>query len=189
MNRESVNRESVNRESVNRESVNRESVNRESAEHSEEAVRIGIAADHGGFELKRQLTADLKTAGYEVVDYGDHELVPADDYPDFVVPLARAVAGGEVYRGVALCGSGVGASVAANKVPGVRAALITDSFSAHQGVEDDDMNILCLGGEVTGPSLAWDLVQTFLSARFKGDERFRRRLAKISALESKELEL
>ncbi len=146
-------------------------------------MRIGIAADHGGFELKRQLTAALQTAGYEVADFGDHELVPEDDYPDFVVPLARAVAGGEVSRGVALCGSGVGACIAANKVPGVRAALITDSFAAHQGVEDDDMNILCLGGQVIGPSLAWDLVQTFLSAHFKGDERFRRRLAEVAALE------
>ena len=94
-------------------------------------------------------------------------------YPDFVVPLARAVARGEVIRGLAICGSGVGACVAANKVPGVRAALITDSFSAHQGVEDDDMNVMCLGGRITGHALSWDLVQTFLSARFKGTERFR----------------
>jgi ribose 5-phosphate isomerase B len=152
-------------------------------------MRIGIAADHGGFELKVQLTAALKAAGYEVVDFGAHELVTGDDYPDFVVPLARAVARGEVTRGLAICGSGVGACVAANKVPGVRAALITDPFSAHQGVEDDDMNVMCLGGRVTGHALAWDLVQTFLSAHFKGTERFRRRLAKISELESKETEL
>jgi ribose 5-phosphate isomerase B len=110
-------------------------------------------------------------------------LVTGDDYPDFVVPLARAVARGEVTRGLAICGSGVGACVAANKVPGVRAALITDFFSAHQGVEDDDMNVMCLGGRVTGYALSWDLVQTFLSARFKGAERFRRRLAKVAALE------
>ena len=146
-------------------------------------MRIGIAADHGGFELKGQLTASLKTAGHEVVDFGAQELVPGDDYPDFVVPLAGAVARGEVIRGLAICGSGVGACVAANKVPGVRAALITDSFSAHQGVEDDDMNVICLGGRVTGQALSWDLVQIFLSARFKGDERFRRRLAKVAALE------
>ena len=152
-------------------------------------MRIGIAADHGGFELKGQLTAALKAAGYEVADFGAHELVTGDDYPDFVVPLARAVATGEVARGLAICGSGVGACVAANKVPGVRAALITDSFSAHQGVEDDDMNVMCLGGRVTGHALAWDLVQTFLGARFKGTERFKRRLAKISKLESKETEL
>ena len=152
-------------------------------------MRIGIAADHGGFELKVQLAADLTAAGYEVVDFGAHELVTGDDYPDFIVPLARAVASGEVTRGLAICGSGVGASVAANKVPNVRAALITDPFSAHQGVEDDDMNVMCLGGRVTGHALAWDLVQTFLIASFKGAERFKRRLAKISELESQETEL
>jgi ribose 5-phosphate isomerase B len=146
-------------------------------------MRIGMAADHGGFELKVQLTVALKAAGYEVEDFGAHELIPGDDYPDFVVPLAKAVASEEVARGLAICGSGVGACVAANKVPGVRAALITDSFSAHQGVEDDDMNVMCLGGRVTGQALSWDLVQTFLSAHFKGDERFKRRLAKVSALE------
>ena len=146
-------------------------------------MRIGIAADHGGFELKVQLTAALKAAGYEVTDFGAHKLVAGDDYPDFVVPMARAVAAGEITRGLAICGSGVGACIAANKVPGVRAALITDSFSAHQGVEDDDMNVMCLGGRVTGHALSWDLVQIFLSAHFKGAERFRRRLAKVAALE------
>ena len=151
-------------------------------------MRVGVAADHGGFELKAYLAVALNSAGHEVVDFGAHELVGGDDYPDFVVPLARAVARGEVARGLAICGSGVGACVAANKVPGVRAALITDSFSAHQGVEDDDMNVVCLGGRVTGHALAWDLVQTFMVARFKGTERFRRRLAKISELESKETE-
>lgn len=144
---------------------------------------IGIAADHGGFELKLKLTEALKTAGYKVLDFGAKELVNEDDYPDFVVPLARAVMRGEVSRGLAICGSGVGASIAANKIPGVRAALITDSFSAHQGVEDDDMNIMCLGGRVTGYALSWDLVKTFLGARFLGDERFIRRLSKISDLE------
>ncbi len=146
-------------------------------------MRIGLAADHGGLALKVQLTAALKDAGQEVMDFGAHELEPGDDYPDFVVPLARAVARGEVTRGLAICGSGVGACVAANKVPGVRAALITDSFSAHQGVEDDDMNVMCLGGRVTGQALSWDLVQIFLNAHFKGGERFRRRLAKVAALE------
>jgi ribose 5-phosphate isomerase B len=148
-----------------------------------EIMRIGIAADHGGFELKVQLTAALKTAGYEVADFGAHKLEIGDDYPDFVVPLARAVAKDEITRGLAICGSGVGACVAANKVPGVRAALITDSFSAHQGVEDDDMNVMCLGGRVTGYALSWDLVQAFLNAHFKGDERFKRRLAKVAASE------
>jgi ribose 5-phosphate isomerase B len=146
-------------------------------------IRIGIAADHGGFHLKRQLIEDLKTQGYEVMDFGAYDLTPEDDYPDFIVPLAKAVARGEVERGVAICGSGVGASVAANKIPGVRAALITDVYSGHQGVEDDDMNVICLGGRVTGYALAWDLVQTFLRARFRGEERFRRRLEKVAALE------
>ena len=153
-----------------------------------EVMRVGVAADHGGFELKVYLAAALSNDGHEVVDFGAHELAAGDDYPDFVVPLARAVARGEVARGLAICGSGVGACVAANKVRGVRAALITDSFSAHQGVEDDDMNVMCLGGRVTGHALAWDLVRTFLSARFEGTERFERRLAKISELEGRETE-
>jgi ribose 5-phosphate isomerase B len=121
-----------------------------------------------------------------VTDFGAHELVSGDDYPDFVVPLARAVAAREVTRGLAICGSGVGACVAANKMPGVRAALIMDPFSAHQGVEDDDMNVMCLGGRVIGQSLAWELVQTFLNARFKGAERFKRRIEKMAELERKD---
>jgi ribose 5-phosphate isomerase B len=147
-------------------------------------MRVGIASDHGGFELKEYLSAALKGAGYEVVDFGAKELVADDDYPDFVIPMARAVASGEVTRGLAICDSGVGACIAANKVPGVRAALIADSFSAHQGVEDDNMNVMCLGGQVTGHALAQDLVQAFLGAKFKDLERFRRRLAKISSLEN-----
>jgi ribose 5-phosphate isomerase B len=166
-----------------------QNVEREGAEHRGGRMRIGIAADHGGFELKVYLTTALKAAGHDVVDFGAHELAKEDDYPDFVVPMAGAVARGEVTRGLAICGSGVGAGVAANKVPGVRAALITDPFSAHQGVEDDDMNVMCLGGRVTGQALAWDLVQTFLGAHFKGAERFRRRLAKIAELERKETKL
>jgi ribose 5-phosphate isomerase B len=149
-------------------------------------MRLGIAADHGGFELKEKLTEELKALGHDLVDFGAHEYAPRDDYPDFVVPLARAVAGGEVERGLAICGSGVGACVAANKVKGVRASLIIDPYSAHQGVEDDDMNIMCLGGRVTCYALAWDLVQTFLGARFKGLERYVRRLNKIAALEEQE---
>ena len=147
-------------------------------------MRVGIAADHGGFALKAPVAEALRAAGYEVVDFGAHKLDPADDYPDFIAPMARAVAGGAVDRGVALCGSGVGACVAANKVAGVRAALILDIFSAHQGVEDDDMNVICLGGRVAGFALAWDLIQAFLTARFTGGERHQRRLDKISALES-----
>lgn len=163
-------------------------IENESAQAVRNLMLIGVAADHGGFELKEQLKAALKTAGYEVIDFGASELVKEDDYPDYVVPLARSVIRGEISRGLAICGSGVGACVAANKIPGVRAALITDSFSAHQGVEDDDMNIMCMGGRVTGYSLSWDLVQTFLNARFKGDERFIRRLKKISDLEAKRSE-
>lgn len=147
---------------------------------------IGIAADHGGFELKAKLTAVLTFAGYRIKDFGANELVEDDDFPDFVVPLARAVSRGEITRGVAVCGSGVGACIAANKVPGVRAALITESFSAHQGVEDDDMNVMCLGGRVTGSAMAWELVEIFLNASFKPEERFKRRLEKVSALERKE---
>ncbi len=149
-------------------------------------MRIGIAADHGGFELKEQLTEALKAAGYEVTDFGAHKLVTGDDYPDFVVPLAMAVAKGDITRGIAICGSGVGACVTANKVPGVRACLIHEAFSAHQGVEDDDMNMICLGGLVVGHALAWELVTTFLQAKFSGTDRFRRRLAKVTALEHKE---
>jgi ribose 5-phosphate isomerase B len=152
-------------------------------------MQIGIAADHGGFELKAHLKALLEAAGYELVDFGAHELVPEDDYPDLVVPLAAAVSRGEVARGLAICGSGVGACVAANKVPGVRAALITDCFSAHQGVEDDDMNVMCLGGRVTGYALCWELVRIFLDAQYKGAERFRRRLAKVAAIEENKTNL
>jgi ribose 5-phosphate isomerase B len=144
---------------------------------------IGIAADHGGFELKEYLLGRLRAAGHEVIDFGDRRRRPDDDYPDFVVPLARAVASGAVGRGVAICGSGVGASVAANKVAGVRACLIHEAFSAHQGVEDDDLNLICLGGLVVGRALAWELVEGFLAARFSGLDRHRRRLAKVAELE------
>jgi ribose 5-phosphate isomerase B len=148
--------------------------------------RIGVAADHGGFPLKEQLVGMLRGAGYEVLDFGDGEPKPGDDYPDYVVPLAHAVARGEVDRGVAICGSGVGASVVANKVAGVRACLIHETFSAHQGVEDDNLNVMCLGGRVVGDALAWELVKTFLDARFSGAERHLRRLAKVADLESQE---
>jgi ribose 5-phosphate isomerase B len=159
-------------------------IEKESFKNGKEVMRIGIAADHGGFELKVKLALALKAAGYEVEDFGAYELVVGDDFPDFVVPMAMAVAKGDVARGLAICGSGVGACVAANKVHGVRAALITDPFSAHQGVEDDNMNVMCLGGLVTGYALAWDLVRTFLNAQFKGEERFMRRIEKVSALET-----
>ncbi|MFH0916837.1 MAG: RpiB/LacA/LacB family sugar-phosphate isomerase [bacterium] len=147
-------------------------------------MKVGIAADHGGFQLKEELVRALRDAGHEVVDFGAPRLDSGDDYPDVVIPLAIAVARREVERGVAVCGSGVGACVAANKVAGARAALIHDVFSAHQGVEDDDMNVICLGGRVVGLSLAWDLTRTFLGASYIGEERHRRRLAKVTALES-----
>ena len=145
--------------------------------------RIGIAADHGGFELKEFLAGKLRAAGFEVTDFGDRQLKSDDDYPDFIIPLARALAAGTVDRGVGICGSGVGASIAANKVAGVRAGLIDENFSAHQGVEDDDLNMICFGGLMVGHALAWELTQTFLAARFKGAERFRRRLEKVAQLE------
>lgn len=147
---------------------------------------IGIAADHGGFELKQYLTTKLRDAGHSVIDFGDRQDESGDDYPDFVVPLARAVASGDITRGIAICGSGVGAAVAANKVNGVRACLINESFSAHEGVEDDDLNLICLDGLVTGQALAWELVQIFLTAGFHGAERHRRRLDKLAALEQYE---
>ena len=150
-------------------------------------MRVGIASDHGGFALKEQITKSLRGSGRDVVDFGAHQLNPGDDYPDFIIPLARALAAREVDRGVALCGSGVGASIAANKVTGVRAALIHDIFSAHQGVEDDDMNVFCLGGKVIGPALAWELIEAFLNARFSGAPRHQRRVAKVQALEKQEV--
>ena len=146
-------------------------------------MHVGIAADHGGFALKAQLVAALKAAGHEVTDFGAHELVMGDDYPDYVVPLAKALAKGKVTRGLAICSSGVGAGIASNKIPGVRAALITDPFSAHQGVEDDDLNMICLGSLVVGYALARELVNIFLAAQFSGAERHRRRLAKVVELE------
>ncbi len=148
-------------------------------------MRIGIATDHGGFGLKQELIARLRAVGHEITDFGAHSLDPADDYPDFVVPLAVAVGAGTVERGVAICGSGVGASVCANKVKGVRAALIHDHFSARQGVEDDHMNILCMGGRTVGPEVAWDVVEAYLLAKYSEAERHLRRLGKVAALERK----
>lgn len=146
-------------------------------------MRVGIAADHGGIALKEELLSHLREARYEIVDFGAFTQNSDDDYPDFVIPLADALAEGRVERGVAICGSGVGASVCANKIPGIRAALIADHFSARQGVEDDHINIVCLGGRTMGPSLAWDLVQTFLAAEFSQAERHLRRIAKVASRE------
>ena len=147
-------------------------------------MRVGIATDHGGFGLKKELMAHLREAGHDVIDFGADSANPGDDYPDFVVPLASAVAGGKVERGVAICGSGVGAAVCANKIPGVRAGLIHDHFSARQGVEDDHMNVICMGGRTVGPAVAADLVDTFLAAKFSQAERHLRRLGKVASLEA-----
>jgi ribose 5-phosphate isomerase B len=146
-------------------------------------VRIAIAADHAGFELKKSMAAEVARLGHEIVDLGAHTYDAADDYPDFAAASARAVAGGEADRAVLICGSGVGASIAANKIRGVRAALCHDTYSAHQGVEHDDMNVLVLGSRVVGEALAKELVATFLKAEFSGDARHVRRLEKVKALE------
>lgn len=151
---------------------------------NESSIKIGICADHGGFELKEKLKSFLVLNDFELVDFGAKELNNEDDFPDFVIPLAKAVSKGEIFRGIAICGSGVGACVAANKVSGVRAALINDYFSAHQGVEDDDMNLICLGGRVTGYASAEELVMAFLNAKFIGAERHLRRLQKIKDIET-----
>jgi ribose 5-phosphate isomerase B len=152
----------------------------------EATMKIGFATDHGGYVLREYILKELRNSGHTVEDFGAYSLNPEDDYPDFVIPLARAVAQGEVERGIAICGSGVGASFTANKVPGVRSALIHETFSAHQGVEDDDMNLLCLGGRVIGFALALEIVQVYLAAHHVKAERFERRLAKVAALECKE---
>ena len=146
--------------------------------------RIGVAADHAGFELKEYLKKMLLGSGYDVIDFGNSRMQPGDDYPDFVIPLARSLSQGEIERGIAVCGSGVGACIAANKVSGVRACLIHEKFSAHQGVKDDDMNMICLGGRVVDQSLAWELTSIFLAAKFSGEERHIHRLEKITELEN-----
>ncbi len=146
-------------------------------------MKIGIAADHGGFELKQQVVDIIKAEGYEVKDYGAHEYDKSDDYPDLIIPLARGISEGEVEKGIAICGSGVGACVVANKIKGVRAALITETYSAHQGVEHDALNIICIGGRVIGLELAREIVMAFLRAEYSGEERHNRRLGKVNKLE------
>lgn len=147
-------------------------------------MKIGICADHGGYALKEIIITYLQKLEYDVKDFGATVLNDQDDYPDFVIPLAKAVASKDVDRGIAICGSGVGASIAANKMNGVRAALINDHFSAHQGVEDDDMNLICFGGRVTGFASTQEFVSAFLNASFTGAERHQRRLDKIKQLEN-----
>jgi ribose 5-phosphate isomerase B len=152
------------------------------APDSEVKMRVGIAADHGGYEMKQKIYILLNAKGHQVVDFGNLQYDRDDDYPDFAIPLARAVAAGVVERGIQLCGSGIGASIAANKIEGVRAAVCHDDFSSRQGVEDDDMNILCLGSLTTGVAVAWNCVKSFLAANFSGAERHRRRPAKVRAI-------
>lgn len=149
-------------------------------------MKIGIAADHGGFELKEKLKVQLEKQYLSISDFGALAYDANDDYPDFAIPLARAVGAGLVDRGIVLCGSGVGACFTVNKVKGVRAALLTETYSAHQGVEHDDMNIICIGGRVVGEELAWEIVQAFLKAQYSGEARHERRLDKVKQLEKEQ---
>lgn len=146
-------------------------------------MKIAIASDHGGFELKGFLVDLLRDASFEVVDLGNHVYDKSDDYPDFADALAKAVAGGKAERGIVICGSGVGACVAANKTKGVRAAICHDTYSAHQGVEHDNMNVLCLGARIIGNELAKELVLAFVNAKYIDGERFSRRLKKLEDIE------
>lgn len=149
-------------------------------------LHVAISADHGGFALKQELIRRLSDS-LDIVDKGAHEYDAKDDYPDFVQAVGRAVADGEVDRGIIICGSGVGACIAANKMRGIRACVCHDTYSAHQGVEHDDMNVLCLGARVIGVEVATELTVAFLMARFSGEERHQRRLEKVAALERERL--
>ena len=151
-------------------------------------LRVALGADHGGFPLKTELLPWLQGQGYEVLDLGANTLDPTDDYPDFAIAVAQAVASGEAQRGIVVCGSGVGACVVTNKMTGIRAGLCHDTYSAHQGVEHDDMNVLCLGARIIGVELAKELVSTFLNARFSGEERHQRRLQKVLDFESRNIQ-
>ena len=155
----------------------------------EKPVRIAIGMDHWGFIWKEELVSFLEQQGHQLVDKGAYQHDPNDDYPDFVVLVARAVASGEVSRGIVVCGSGVGASIVANKVAGVRSAMCHDSYSAHQGVEHDDMNVLAIGSRIVGIELAKELVEAFLSANYTGDARHQRRLDKVKAIEAEGFKL
>ena len=148
-------------------------------------MRVAVGTDHAGFALKDRVVDVIRDAGHEPLDCGAEREIPGDDYPDYAERVAQAIQHQRAERGVLVCGSGVGASVAANKFIGVRAALCHDTFSARQGVEDDAMNVLCLGARVIGASLAEELVRAFLAARFSGAERHSRRLGKITAFEER----
>jgi len=150
-------------------------------------MRIAIGADHAGFTMKEELAAEIRKLGHDLLDVGARHEDPSDDYPDFAEAVGKALMEGRVERGVLICGSGVGVSVAANKMPGIRAAVCHDAYSAHQGVEHDNMNVLVLGSRIIGPELARELVRTYLAARFSGEERHRRRLAKVDDIEHRYL--
>ncbi len=147
-------------------------------------MKIALGADHAGFELKGSILHFLKSSGYEILDLGTCNTDPVD-YPDFAGSVGEAVVQGQAERGILICGSGIGTSVAANKIPGIRAGLCHDTFSAHQGVEDDDVNVLCLGARVIGSELAKEIVRVWLGAKFSGLERHKRRVAKISEMEKR----
>ncbi len=146
-------------------------------------MKIAVGADHGGLPLKAEIVKLLQQEGYETVDVGAHTLDPQDDYPDYAIAVGKAVQAGQAERGIMICGSGVGAAIAANKLKGIRAGVCHDTYSAHQGVEHDDMNVLCLGARIVGVEVARELVRAYVGARFSTDERFSRRLAKVVALE------
>jgi ribose 5-phosphate isomerase B len=146
-------------------------------------MRVGIGADHGGFDMKNELAKLLAGEEHEIVDFGNRIYDANDDYPDFAIPVALAVAHGDVDRGILVCGSGVGTCIVANKIAGVRAALCHDSYSARQGVEDDDINIVCFGGRTTALAVAWDCIRSFLNAKFSGGGQHCRRLAKVLEIE------
>jgi RpiB/LacA/LacB family sugar-phosphate isomerase len=147
-------------------------------------MRVALGADHAGFELKELVKRSLAELGHQVIDLGTDSTAPVD-YPDFAAAGGQAVIAQRAERGIVICGSGVGAAIAANKIPGIRAGLCHDHYSAHQGVEHDDMNVLCLGSKIVGPDLALDLILAFLAARFSGAERHLRRLSKVRALEQR----
>ena len=149
-------------------------------------MKLVISSDHAGFELKEELRANLVAAGHEVIDLGAYKVEPEDDYPDFAEKVGEAVRAGVAPRGIVICGSGVGVCVAANKIPGIRAGICHDTYSAHQGVEHDDMNVLVLGARIIGSALAFELAHTFIAARFQAQEgRFERRFKKVLAIEAK----
>ena len=147
-------------------------------------MRIAVGADHGGYPLNERIISELSSSGHEIIDFGTHDGSRPDDYPDYAVAVGESLQSGDADIGIIVCGSGIGASVAANKLIGIRAAMCGDTYSAHQSREHDDCNVLCLGARVTGPELALEIVRTFVAARFTGEERHQRRLDKIAKIES-----